>query len=65
MTHLSIRVLKYNAETKEMREVSSWSKKVEELPNQPLMDARWPMCECWKCKGNGTKGEMAPRSQRR
>lgn len=54
MTHLSITVYKYNPETKETRQVSSWSKKVEELPNQPLMDGRWPMCECWKCKGKDT-----------
>lgn len=54
MTGLSIRVYKYDAATKEMCEVSSREWSVDALPNQPLIDGRWPLCRCWKCKGEGT-----------
>lgn len=54
MTHLWIKVYDYSAETKQMREVKSWSAKVEELPNAPLIDDRWPLCRCHRCKGEGT-----------
>ncbi|GAA2246455.1 hypothetical protein GCM10010145_11850 [Streptomyces ruber] len=50
MAGLSIRVYKYDARTKEMREVSAWSGEFEKLPNLPLLDDRWPLCECHRCR---------------
>ncbi|MBL3665632.1 hypothetical protein JL475_06370 [Streptomyces sp. M2CJ-2] len=54
MTGLSIRVYKYDAATKEMREVSAREWSVDALPNRPLLDTRWPLCRCYRCRGNGT-----------
>ncbi|MFF3710426.1 hypothetical protein [Streptomyces phaeochromogenes] len=61
MAGLSIRVYKYDASTGETCEVSSWSAEIDELPNLPLLDARWPLCECYRCRGNGTSERRAPR----
>ncbi len=54
MAGLSIRVYKYDATTKEMSEVSAREWSVDTMPNQPLIDARWPLCQCHRCQGNGT-----------
>ncbi|MFI1418951.1 hypothetical protein ACH4VX_13320 [Streptomyces sp. NPDC020731] len=61
MTGLSIRVLRYNAATKEMHEVSAREWSIDTMPNLPLIDTRWPLCRCWKCKGEGTPGELRRR----
>ncbi|MGW2782671.1 hypothetical protein ACWC3X_15715 [Streptomyces populi] len=54
MAGLSIRVYRYDADTKEMHEVSAREWSVDTMPNLPLLDARWPLCECYRCQGNGT-----------
>ncbi|MET9847533.1 hypothetical protein [Streptomyces ossamyceticus] len=54
MAGLSIRVYTYDATTKEMREVRTREWSVDKMPNQPLIDDRWPLCECHRCRGNGT-----------
>ncbi|WP_314412498.1 hypothetical protein [Streptomyces sp. DSM 40484] len=54
MAGLSIRVYTYDATTKEMREVRAREWSVDKMPNQPLLDDRWPLCECHRCRGNGT-----------
>ncbi|WEH15026.1 hypothetical protein [Streptomyces sp. VNUA24] len=54
MAGLSIRVYTYDAATKEMREVSAREWSVDSMPNLPLLDDRWPLCECHRCQGNGT-----------
>ncbi len=54
MAGLSIRVFKYDAATKEMREVSAREWSVDKMPNVPLIDTRWPLCECYRCQGNGS-----------
>lgn len=64
MAGLSIRVLRYDAKTGETREVSAREWSVDTMPNLPLIDTRWPLCLCWKCKGNGTKAEV-PSTRRR
>lgn len=61
MAGLSIRVLKYNPETKEMREVSAREWSIDKMSNQPLIDWRWPLCRCYRCKGEGTPGELRRR----
>lgn len=63
MTGLSIRVYRFDTQTGETREVSARRWSVDTLPNQPLIDSRWPLCECPKCKGQGTPGEW-PRQRR-
>ncbi|WP_167534485.1 hypothetical protein [Streptomyces tendae] len=45
---------KYDAATKEMREVSAREWSVDKMPNVPLIDTRWPLCECYRCQGNGS-----------
>ncbi|MFC7825609.1 hypothetical protein [Streptomyces sp. NPDC057375] len=54
MAGLSIRVYKYDAATKETREVSAREWSVDTMPNLPLLDDRWPLCQCHRCRGNGT-----------
>ncbi|MGW4345579.1 hypothetical protein ACWEL8_10960 [Streptomyces sp. NPDC004690] len=58
MAGLSIRVYKIDGETGETEEVSAREWSVDKMPNLPLIDTRWPLCLCWKCNGNGTKGEV-------
>ncbi|WP_167530020.1 hypothetical protein [Streptomyces calvus] len=58
MTGLSIRVLKYDAATKEMHEVSAREWSIDTMPNLPLLDTRWPLCQCYRCRGEGTPGEL-------
>ncbi|MFB8348967.1 hypothetical protein [Streptomyces niveus] len=48
----------YDAATKEMREVSARKWSVDAMPNLPLIDDRWPLCQCHRCKGEGTPGEL-------
>jgi hypothetical protein len=50
MTGLSIRVYKYDAATKEMHEVSAREWSIDKMPNQPLIEDRWPLCECHRCR---------------
>ncbi|MEN3585000.1 hypothetical protein AAH978_12715 [Streptomyces sp. ZYX-F-203] len=50
MTGFTIRVYTYDATTKEMREVSAREWSVDKMPNQPLIDDRWPLCECHRCR---------------
>lgn len=54
MTGLSIRVYKYDAATKEMHEVSAREWSIDTMPNLPLLDARWPLCQCYRCRDEGT-----------
>ncbi|MET7828514.1 hypothetical protein ABZT23_28020 [Streptomyces sp. NPDC005386] len=54
MAGLSIRVYHYDADTKEMHEVSAREWSVDSMPNLPLIDERWPLCQCYRCQGNGT-----------
>ncbi|MFJ8003301.1 hypothetical protein [Streptomyces fagopyri] len=54
MAEFSIRVYRYDADTKEMHEVSTLERSVDTMPNLPLIDTRWPLCECYSCQGNGT-----------
>jgi hypothetical protein len=61
MAGLSIRVLRYDAKTGETREVSAREWSIDALPNQPLIDGRWPLCQCYRCKGEGTPGELRRR----
>lgn len=58
MTGLSIRVLKYDTTTGKMCEVSAREWSVDTMPNLPLLDTRWPLCECYRCRGEGTPGEL-------
>ncbi|MGX1543109.1 hypothetical protein [Streptomyces adustus] len=37
-----------------MHKVSARERSVDTMPNLPLIDTRWPLCECYSCQGNGT-----------
>jgi hypothetical protein len=38
-----------------MREVSAREWSVDSMANLPLIDERWPLCQCYRCcQGNGT-----------
>ncbi|AIR98341.1 hypothetical protein [Streptomyces glaucescens] len=60
MAGLSIRVYKYDAATKEMREVSAQEWSIDTMPNLPLIDTRWPLCECYRCRDNDFPNPSRP-----
>ncbi|MEV5009161.1 hypothetical protein [Streptomyces sp. NPDC055692] len=47
-----------DGETGATREVSTREWSLDKMPNEPLLTTQWPLCRCYRCKGNGTMGEM-------
>ncbi|GEK00070.1 hypothetical protein TNCT1_23460 [Streptomyces sp. 1-11] len=54
MTGLSIRVYRIDGETGKTEEVSAREWSMDTLPNLPLIDARWPLCQCHRCQGEAS-----------
>jgi hypothetical protein len=61
MAGLSIRVYEVDGKTGARREVSTREWSFDALPNEPLIESRWPLCRCHRCKGEGTPGELRRR----
>ncbi|MEU5251458.1 hypothetical protein [Streptomyces longwoodensis] len=52
MAGLSIRVYRIDGEAGKTQEVSAREWSVGAMPNLPLIDTRWPLCECHRCRDN-------------